>query len=155
MKEIMPTGFRAGDNVMKHQHGLWRHVTRHAPAVTWRRHACHSRLDNAFHSRSNGRSALVFRGFHTKRVAGVQKLSEVVIRWQLCAQFSVRHAETFSVRKKMAAIKFEINLNKKLHFEEGFGWVTKTLCTQKEANAFSHWNDNLGYQGTCILECTF
>jgi hypothetical protein len=33
---------------------------------------------------------------------------------------------------------------------EGFGWVTKTLCTQNEANAFSLWNNNLGYQG--ILE---
>jgi hypothetical protein len=33
---------------------------------------------------------------------------------------------------------------------EGFGWVTKTLCTQKEANAFSLWNNNFGYQG--ILE---
>jgi hypothetical protein len=38
---------------------------------------------------------------------------------------------------------------------EGLGWVTKTLCTktlcpQKEANAFSLWNNNLGYQG--ILE---
>jgi hypothetical protein len=50
----------------------------------------------------------------------------------------------------MAAIKFEINSSKKLRFEEGFGWVTKTLCTQKEANAFSPWNNNLGYQG--ILE---
>jgi hypothetical protein len=29
--------------------------------------------------------------------------------------------------------------------------VTKTLCTQNEANAFSLWNNNLGYQG--ILEC--
>jgi hypothetical protein len=34
---------------------------------------------------------------------------------------------------------------------EGLGWVTKTLCIQKEANAFSLWNNNLGYQG--ILEC--
>jgi hypothetical protein len=50
----------------------------------------------------------------------------------------------------MAAIKFEINPIKKLRFEEGLGWVTKTLCTQKEANAFSLWNNNLGYQG--ILE---
>jgi hypothetical protein len=33
---------------------------------------------------------------------------------------------------------------------EGLGWVTKTLCTQNEANAFSLWNNNLGYQG--ILE---
>jgi hypothetical protein len=46
-----------------------------------------------------------FRGFYTKCVAGIQKLSEVgdmltVIR-------SVRRAETFSVRKKMVAIKFE------------------------------------------------
>jgi hypothetical protein len=32
-------------------------------------------------------------------------------------------SETFSVRKKMAAIKFEINPGKKLRFEEGFGWV--------------------------------
>jgi hypothetical protein len=48
----------------------------------------------------------------------------------------------------MAAIKFEINPSKKLHFDEGFVWVTKS--TQKEANAFSLWNDNLGYQG--ILE---
>jgi hypothetical protein len=46
----------------------------------------------------------------------------------------------------MAAIKFEINSNKKLRF----GWVTKTLCTQKEANAFSLWNNDLRYQG--ILE---
>jgi hypothetical protein len=46
---------------MKHQHGLWRHVTRHAPATTsWRRRADPSRLDNAFHGRSNGRSASVF-----------------------------------------------------------------------------------------------
>jgi hypothetical protein len=33
---------------------------------------------------------------------------------------------------------------------EGLGSVTKTLCTQNEANAFSLWNNNLGYQG--ILE---
>jgi hypothetical protein len=33
---------------------------------------------------------------------------------------------------------------------EGLGLVTKTLCTQKEANAFSLWNNNLGYQD--ILE---
>jgi hypothetical protein len=39
-----------------------------------------------------------------------------------------------------------------LHFEEGLGWVTKTLCTQNEANAFSIWNNNLRYQG--ILEFT-
>jgi hypothetical protein len=40
--------------------------------------------------------------------------------------------------------------SKKLCFiitREGLGWVTKTLCTQKEANAFSIWNNNLGYQG--------
>jgi hypothetical protein len=109
----------------------------------------YSRLDNAFSGRSNGRSALVFGfwticigfwilddlhwfldfGFYTKRVAGVQKLSEVgdmlvtVIR-------SVRRAETFSVRKKMAAIKFEkkfrrpgrvlvTQLNPPLHSERG------------------------------------
>jgi hypothetical protein len=30
--------------------------------------------------------------------------------------------------------------------------VTKTLCTQNEANAFSLWNNNLGHQG--ILECS-
>jgi hypothetical protein len=30
------------------------------------------------------------------------------------------------------------------------GWVTKTLCTQEDANSFSLWNNNLGYQG--ILE---
>jgi hypothetical protein len=36
---------------------------------------------------------------------------------------------------------------------EGFGRVTKTLCTQNEANAFSLWNNNLGYQG--ILEYYF
>jgi hypothetical protein len=53
----------------------------------------------------------------------------------------------------MAAIKFEINPSKKLRLEEGFGWVTKTLCTQKVANAFSLWNNNLGYQG--ILESQF
>jgi hypothetical protein len=29
----------------------------------------------------------------------------------------------------------------------GSWWVTKTLCTQNEANAFSLWNNNLGYQG--------
>jgi hypothetical protein len=46
----------------------------------------------------------------------------------------------------MAAIKFE----KSFVDPEGFGWVTKTLCTQNEANAFSLWNTNLGYQG--ILE---
>jgi hypothetical protein len=57
------------------------------------------------------------------------------------------------VRKKMAAIKFEINPSKKVRFEEGLGWVTKTLCTQKEANAFSLWNTNLGHQG--ILESFF
>jgi hypothetical protein len=33
------------------------------------------------------------------------------------------------------------------------GWVTKTLCTQKEANAFPPWNNNLRYQG--ILELRF
>jgi hypothetical protein len=54
------------------------------------------------------------------------------------------------VRKKMAAIKFEIKPSKKLRFEMGFGWVTKTLCTPKEANAFSLWNNNLEWQG--ILE---
>jgi hypothetical protein len=53
----------------------------------------------------------------------------------------------------MAATKFEMNISKKLRFEEGFGWVTKTLCTQKEASAFSLWNNNLGYQG--ILKCSF
>jgi hypothetical protein len=40
--------------------------------------------------------------------------------------------------------------SKKLCFiitRQGLGWVTKTLCTQKEANAFSIWNNNLGYQG--------
>jgi hypothetical protein len=53
----------------------------------------------------------------------------------------------------MAAIKFEINPSKKIRFVEGLGWVTKTLCTPKEANEFSLWrvwNNNLGYQG--ILE---
>jgi hypothetical protein len=43
--------------------------------------------------------------------------------------------------------------SKKLCFiitREGIGWATKTLCTQKEANSFSLWNYNLGYQG--ILE---
>jgi hypothetical protein len=35
---------------------------------------------------------------------------------------------------------------------ESLGWVTKTLCIQKEANVFSLWNNNLGYQG--ILELT-
>jgi hypothetical protein len=43
--------------------------------------------------------------------------------------------------------------SKKLRFiitREGLSWVTKTLGTQKEANAFSLWNNNLGYQG--ILE---
>jgi hypothetical protein len=58
-------------------------------------------------------------GFYTKRVAGIQKLSEVgdmltVIRSVL--DF-VRRAETFSVRKKMAAIKFE----KISSTREGFG----------------------------------
>jgi hypothetical protein len=43
----------------------------------------------------------------------------------------------------MAAIKFEKS------FVEDFGWVT----TLNEANAFSLWNNNLGYQG--ILESTF
>jgi hypothetical protein len=33
---------------------------------------------------------------------------------------------------------------------EGLGWVTKTLCTRKEANAYSLWNNNLEFQG--ILE---
>jgi hypothetical protein len=42
------------------------------------------------------------------------------------------------------------NLKKVSSSREGFGWVTKNLCTQKEANAFSLWNNNLGYQG--ILE---
>jgi hypothetical protein len=37
------------------------------------------------------------------------------------------------------------------HYPGGSWWVTKTLCTQNEANAFSLWNNNLGYQG--ILEC--
>jgi hypothetical protein len=46
----------------------------------------------------------------------------------------------------MAAIKFE----KVSSTREGLGWVTKTLCTRNEANAFSLWNNNLGYQG--ILE---
>jgi hypothetical protein len=32
----------------------------------------------------------------------------------------------------------------------GSWWVTKTLCTPNEANAFSLWNNNLGYQA--ILE---
>jgi hypothetical protein len=36
---------------------------------------------------------------------------------------------------------------------EVLGWVTKTLCTQKETNAFSLWNNNLVYQG--ILEYDF
>jgi hypothetical protein len=36
------------------------------------------------------------------------------------------------------------------HYPGGSWWVTKTICTQKEANAFSLWNNNLGYQG--ILE---
>jgi hypothetical protein len=39
------------------------------------------------------------------------------------------------------------------HYPGGSWWVTKTLCTQKEANAFSLWNNNLGYQG--ILELSF
>jgi hypothetical protein len=38
------------------------------------------------------------------------------------------------------------------HYLGGSWWVNKTLCTQKEANAFSLWNNNLGYQG--ILEYT-
>jgi hypothetical protein len=42
----------------------------------------------------------------------------------------------------MAAIKFE-----KSFVHPGGFWLTKTLCTQKEANAFSLWNNNLGYQG--------
>jgi hypothetical protein len=62
---------------------------------------------------------------------------------RLCAQFSVRHAET---EKKWRLS----NLKKVMLTREGFGWVTKTLCTQKEANAFSLWNNNLGCQG--ILE---
>jgi uncharacterized protein YxjI len=75
------------------------------------------------------------RGFYTKRVAGVQKLSEVgdmltVIRSVL--QFSVRRAETFSVRKKMVVIKFE-----KSFVDPGGFWLSyQTLCTQDEANAF-------------------
>jgi hypothetical protein len=36
------------------------------------------------------------------------------------------------------------------HYPGGSWWATKTLCTQNEANAFSLWNNNLGYQG--ILE---
>jgi hypothetical protein len=40
---------------------------------------------------------------------------------------------------------------------EGLGWVTKTLCTQREANAISLWNNNLGYRGileySAIIRC--
>jgi hypothetical protein len=56
-----------------------------------------------------------FRGFYTKRVAGVQKLSEVGD--MLYAQFSVRRAETFSVRKKWR----RSNLKKVSSSREGFG----------------------------------
>jgi hypothetical protein len=43
--------------------------------------------------------------FHTKHVADVQKLAEVGDLFIVMAQWSVRCAETFSVRKKRAAIK--------------------------------------------------
>jgi hypothetical protein len=44
-----------------------------------------------------------------------------------------QHAETFSVRKKMAAIKFE-----KSYVDLGGFWLSyQNLCTQKEANGFS------------------
>jgi hypothetical protein len=62
-----------------------------------------------------------FRGFYTKRVAGVQKLSEVgdmltVIRSVLC----IRRAETISVRTKIAAIKFE-----KSFVDPGGFWLSR------------------------------
>jgi hypothetical protein len=74
-------------------------------------------------------------GFYTKRVAGIQKLSEVGDMLTVCYTLS-------SLYGVLKLLVWEKN--------GGFGWVTKTLCTQNEANAFSLWNNNLGYQG--ILE---
>jgi hypothetical protein len=74
-----------------------------------------------------------------------------VIRWQLCAQFSVWHAETFNVRKKWRRSNLKSIQAKSCILRRV--WVElprPSICTQKEANAFSLWNDNLGYQG--ILE---
>jgi hypothetical protein len=50
----------------------------------------------------------------------------------------------------MVAIKFEKSFA--VQGGGGFGWVTKTLSTQNEANAFTLWNNNLGYQGILELD---
>jgi hypothetical protein len=78
-----------------------------------------------------------FCGFHTKRVAGVHKLSEVgdsltVMHPVLCEKKKWRRSNMKSTQAKRYVLR------------------RVTLCTQKESNALSLWNDNLGYQG--ILE---
>jgi hypothetical protein len=75
---------------------------------------------------------LFFHGFHTKRVAVIQKLFEIPVG-DCSVLCMVQHAETFSVRKKWR----RSNLKKVTLSREGLSSVTKTLCTQKEANAFS------------------
>jgi hypothetical protein len=64
-----------------------------------------------------------FSGFHTKRVAGGQKLSEVGDSLTVMPSVLCTACLTISVRKKMAAIKFEIDPSKKLSFEGGF-WLS-------------------------------
>jgi hypothetical protein len=52
-----------------------------------------------------------FWGFHSKHVADVEKLPAVGDLLTLCAQCSVRCAESFSVRKNGCDQMFEINSN--------------------------------------------
>jgi hypothetical protein len=86
------------------------------------------------------------RGFYAKRVASVQKLSEVgdMLNCTFSSLCGVLKLLVWERKWRRS------NLKKVSSTREGLGCVTKTLCTQNEANAFSLWNNNLGYQG--ILE---
>jgi hypothetical protein len=64
---VKKPGFQAGDNVMKHQHEMWRHVTRHAPGATSRRRIHGVVQTTLFKADQMDDLHWFFRGFHTKR----------------------------------------------------------------------------------------
>jgi hypothetical protein len=113
MPEITQPGFPPGDDVTRHQHGLWRHISRHAPSATswrdiwrardiWRhrtaaplrRHTVIVWLDHAFSTVAQTDDLHWFFGDFIVDVLPMFR------NYLLCAQCCVRCPESFSVRKK-------------------------------------------------------
>jgi hypothetical protein len=123
--------------------GRWRHISRQSVSFSWPFVAFPKRLKRTIRSVLSG-------DFTLTMLLTFRHWPRWVIYSSLCAQCSLRCAETFSVREKNGGDQmFEI-IQAKRRILEDLYWVIKTLCAQNEANAFSFWECDSSYQ--VILE---